>query len=190
MKQASDQTTTTTHVSKLRKHLASIAIIPVVSLALVLVVTGCASIVSGTTQKIKIASKPSDAKIVITQLNSVTETNVWEGKTPAAVKLSRKSSYLVKITREGYQATEVPVEYKSMNGWIWGNIIFGGFPGIIVDSLTGAAANIGPDEISVELVGVKTSALGNPVQYAVLRSRNEQGTLMTHALALKAVETK
>ena len=165
-------------------------IIGSVSLAALVVATGCASIVSGTTQKIKIASIPTDSSITISQFDMNQEANFWEGKTPATVKLNRKKSYLVKISREGYKPVEVSVQYNSMNGWVWGNLLIGGIIGIIIDASDGAANNLGPDDINVQLVERKMSSLGNKSgeDYVLLRSVNGEGKMTTQKLLLSAVE--
>ena len=182
------KTTTHSNLMKLTTYLAGKRWAPLITLSAILVLTGCCSIVSGTKQNVKIDSQPTGSTVTIKQLNSVTETNIWDGKTPAVVKLKRKNSYLVTISREGFQPIEMPIEYKGMNGWVWGNILFGGIIGVIVDSINGSATKLGPDNISVELVAVKASACGgSPTAYALLRSRNEKGKTMTYALPLNAV---
>lgn len=162
---------------------------PVSTIALVLV-TGCASIVSGTKQKIKIASTPTDSNISITQFDTNLESPFWSGKTPATVKVNRKKSYLVKITREGYQPAEISIQYKSMNGWVWGNIVFGGIIGAVIDTVDGAAYKLGPDDINVQLVREKIGGLDHPTEadYALLRSVNAQGEVVTHKLLLNWVK--
>jgi hypothetical protein len=88
---------------------------------------------------------------MVKQLKVNQETNFWEGQTPAVVEFNRKDSYLVKITNKGYKPVEVPVEYASMNGWIWGNILIGGPLGVLIDAFSGAASKLGPEEINAEL---------------------------------------
>jgi len=122
------------------------------ALCTLLGLTSCATIVSGPTQKIKITSTPVEANVTVKKLTVDQESVFWEGKTPAEVKFNRKESYLVKISNKGYKSVEVPVEYKSMNGWIWGNLFIGGLVGIIVDGVSGAGITLGPDPISVDLV--------------------------------------
>jgi hypothetical protein len=49
-----------------------------------------------------------------------------------------KASYSIKVRKEGYNEVVIPVEFK-LNGWYFGNLLFGGFPGLLVaDPLTGA----------------------------------------------------
>lgn len=136
----------TTPVVSLKRLGSAVALLAVLGL------TSCATIVSGPTQKIKITSSPAQANVTVKKLTVDQESVFWEGTTPAEVKFNRKESYLVKISSKGYKSVEVPVEYKSMNGWIWGNLFIGGLVGIIVDGVSGAGTNLGPDPINVELV--------------------------------------
>ena len=62
-----------------------------------LLLSGCATIVSGSKQKIKITSDPSVADVKIERLVMTTNLVEWEGKTPANVQLSRKGSFLVTV---------------------------------------------------------------------------------------------
>ena len=65
------------------------------SLALTLLLSSCATIMSGSKQNVKFASNPSSATIFIDE--------VEVGKTPFEMKLARKSEHHVMIKLEGYQ---------------------------------------------------------------------------------------
>ena len=112
------------------------------SLALTLVMSSCATIVSGSKQNIKFSSNPSSASIFIDE--------VEVGKTPFEMKLARKSEHSVMIKLEGYQTYKTNLT-KKFNAWYIGNIVFGGLIGIIVDPITGAIYNLSPDEINAEM---------------------------------------
>lgn len=62
-----------------------------------------------------------------------------------------KKSYLVKISRKGYEPVEVSNQYQSMNGWFWANLVFGGIIGAVVDNADGTSSKLGPDDIKVML---------------------------------------
>ncbi|HXT13625.1 MAG TPA: hypothetical protein VN873_18890 [Candidatus Angelobacter sp.] len=126
-----------------------------------LVFPGCASIVTGTKQNVKITSSPTAADVKVERLSYATNFVEWQGKTPAAVKLSRNGSYLVTISSDGYRTEQIPVSEGGMNGWVWGNIAFGGLIGILIDSSDGAAKNLDPGVINVNLVS-KTSQGDQP----------------------------
>lgn len=109
--------------------------------AVALLTSSCASIVSKSSWPIAINSTPSEAKISITDKKGV---EIYNGYTPANIKLKSgsgffsKARYQIKFTKDGYESKTVPVEFK-LNGWYFGNILFGGFIGLlIVDPATGA----------------------------------------------------
>ena len=107
----------------------------------ILLLTGCASIVSKSSWPININSSPSEAKISIKDKKGV---EIYTGSTPATLKLKSgsgffsKARYQVTFEKVGYEKKVVPVEFK-LNGWYFGNIIFGGPLGLlIIDPATGA----------------------------------------------------
>lgn len=107
----------------------------------ILLLTGCASIVSKSSWPITINSSPSEAKISIKDKKGI---EIYTGSTPATLKLKSgagffsKARYQVTFEKAGYEKKVVPVEFK-LNGWYWGNIIFGGPLGLlIIDPATGA----------------------------------------------------
>ena len=116
---------------------------------------GCASIVKGGTQKIRITSEPADAVVRIINDSNM---EVWNSQTPATVALKRGSgyfsgaSYRVEITKEGWEKQTITIS-SGMNGWyLAGNILLGGLIGwIIVDPITGGMWTLSPEEISLNL---------------------------------------
>jgi hypothetical protein len=107
----------------------------------ILLLTGCASIVSKSSWPISINSSPSEAKISIKDKKGI---EIYTGNTPATLKLKSgagffsKARYQVTFEKVGYDKKVVPVEFK-LNGWYFGNIIFGGPLGLlIIDPATGA----------------------------------------------------
>jgi hypothetical protein len=107
----------------------------------VLLLTGCASIVSKSSWPITINSTPSEAKISIKDKKGI---EIYTGSTPATLKLKSgagffsKARYQVTLEKVGFDKKVVPVEFK-LNGWYFGNIIFGGPLGLlIIDPATGA----------------------------------------------------
>lgn len=119
-----------------------------------LFLSGCATIVSKSNYPINIESEPRGARVIVTDKHGA---EVVTARTPAVVKLKAgagyfaKASYSVKIVKEGYQEVIVPVEFK-LNGWYFGNLLFGGFLGLLViDPLTGAMWRPKSDYHSVDL---------------------------------------
>lgn len=112
------------------------------SLALALLTTSCATIVSGSKQNVKFSSNPSTATIFIDE--------VEVGKTPFEIKLARKSEHSVMLKLEGYQTYETKLT-KKFNAWFLGNILIGGLIGIIIDPITGAMYNLSPDQVDAQM---------------------------------------
>jgi hypothetical protein len=107
-----------------------------------LLVIGCATIIHGTTQDVGFSSTPSGA--------TVTVDNTMHGNTPAVVKLSRKDNHMVKIELLGYKPFEATIT-RSVSGWVWGNIVFGGLIGLAVDAITGGLYKLTPEQIAASL---------------------------------------
>lgn len=102
----------------------------------------CATIMQGSSQEVSIASTPSGAKVFIDGLE--------HGVTPAAPKLSRKDVHTVRIEMEGYQPWEMKFT-RATSGWVWGNIVFGGIPGLAVDAITGGLYKLKPEQVQATL---------------------------------------
>ena len=124
----------------MKKHIQLLLAIALVSASTLL--SGCATIVKGTTQVIPISSDPTGARVTIDSAPA--------GTTPTTVTLSRKQNHMVVIEKEGYAPESVAVT-KSMGGAVAGNIIAGGFIGWGVDAMSGAQYNLAPNTISVRL---------------------------------------
>lgn len=105
-------------------------------------ITGCATIIHGTRQSVAISSNPSKAVVTIDGQE--------RGSTPLTVDLKRNDTHSVKIELDGYLPYELNLN-KKVDGWIAGNIIFGGLIGLAVDAITGGMYKLSPDEIMAEL---------------------------------------
>lgn len=112
--------------------------------------TGCATIVHGTSQSVAITSNPANASVWIDR--------AYAGNTPVIVDMSRRDSHIVTIELEGYKPYEV-VFSRHLSGWGFGNMAFGGFVGLAVDAVTGGLYTLTPDQINVELSS-------NPIVYS------------------------
>jgi hypothetical protein len=111
-------------------------------LVLLLIVSGCATIISGTTDNVLVKSTPSGVPFTIQNKSGVT---VVGGVTPTKVQLKRGDGYFndevykVNYVIKGFYP-QTSVIAASINPWYFGNLIFGGIiiGGIIIDPLTGA----------------------------------------------------
>ncbi len=104
-----------------------------------MMLTSCATIISGSRQTMKFDSTPANATVFINEKEM--------GKTPFETKLKRNENYKVAIRLEGYHPYEVEVT-KKFNEWYIGNILFGGIIGLVVDPITGAIYRLTPKEIN------------------------------------------
>jgi hypothetical protein len=111
-------------------------------LAISLVLSSCATIISGSRQKVNFSSTPSQATIFIDE--------VEVGKTPFEMKLKRNEEHHVMIKLDGYKTYETRLT-KKFNAWYLGNILLGGIVGLIIDPITGAIYNLTPKEINAQL---------------------------------------
>ncbi len=123
--------------------------------------TSCASIVSKSSYPISINSAPSEVQIVIKDKKGI---EIFSGQTPATLKLKSgsgffgKARYQVTFNKSGYQTKTVPVEFK-LNGWYFGNLLFGGVLGmLIIDPATGAMYKIETEFLNETLLPTKTTA--------------------------------
>jgi hypothetical protein len=119
------------------------------SIALVLS-TGCATIVKGTTAKIPVASDPTAADVLVD--------GNFVGQTPTTLVLKKTTNHLVTIQKIGYQPKSTPV-VQTVGGAVWGNILAGGLIGWGVDASNGAQYNLIPTTIAVKLDPVSTAGL-------------------------------
>jgi len=113
-----------------------------VALFVLAATSGCATIVSGTTERIRFESSPPGAQVRVDGRSYTT---------PAAAELSRKNNYDVQFEKNDYLPATRQVT-RDTNGWVWGNILIGGLIGLVVDYSTGAANDLEPDLVSVDLV--------------------------------------
>lgn len=108
-------------------------------LASVILLSSCATIISGSRQNVEINSEPSSAKVFINEIEI--------GNTPVQQNLKRNQEYSLVLKLDGYETYETKLERK-FNAWYIGNIAFGGLIGIIIDPITGAMHKLKPEEIN------------------------------------------
>ena len=116
-----------------------------------ILVTGCSSMMSGTTQEIQVNSNPAGATVF---LGSVAKdgsviNKVAAGVTPLKVRISRKDGAIV-VEKAGYTGVNLPMTTK-MNPWMWGNIALTSPLSTSIDTSTGAANQYDPGEYTVDL---------------------------------------
>ena len=107
-------------------------------LSSMLLLSNCATIISGSRQNVEIKSEPSSAKVYINEIEI--------GNTPVQKNLKRNQKYNLVLKLDGYETYETKLERK-FNAWYIGNIAFGGLIGIIIDPITGAMHKLKPEEV-------------------------------------------
>jgi len=112
------------------------------ALVLSIILTSCATIISGTTQKVSLSSNPSLANVYIDEIKV--------GKTPYVAKLERKTEHKVKIELAGYKPYETTLTRK-FNAWYIGNVFIGGLIGLVVDAATGSIYNLSPNQVNAAM---------------------------------------
>jgi hypothetical protein len=124
--------------------------------------SGCASIVSKTSWPVSIDSNPDGVHVSIINKSGK---EVFAGKTPLVTKLKSgsaffsKESYTVVMTYKGFEKRTINLEC-TVNGWYFGNLIFGGLIGmLIVDPATGAMYRLEKKDIYEVFKDEKTSQL-------------------------------
>jgi len=114
----------------------ALLILPVLGLA------ACATIIHGPRQDVPVNTVPSGVTVEVLGRTYTT---------PATIELKRTDlPVTLKFSKEGYETLEFTLN-KTVDGWILGNIIFGGIPGLIVDLATGSTQKIVPGTVQVTL---------------------------------------
>ncbi len=104
--------------------------------------SGCATVVQGTTQKIKVSSDPPDA---IVQVDGKIA-----GTTPVKLKLKTHSDHVLVFTKDGYKEEKVTL-LRVVGSAVCGNIFMWGVVGWAIDGLTASQYRLKPGKVHVEL---------------------------------------
>lgn len=144
--------------------------------AVVLGLSGCASIISGKTQTMTFQSTPDLSDITILNRDGK---KIHVGKAPVTVSLNRGAGffvperYTVIFEKEGYEKKEITVS-SSVNGWYVGNILFGGILGLlIIDPATGAMYSLNTKDTNVVLNDLNKEKLQAKGQSLTIVSTSE-----------------
>lgn len=107
----------------------------ILSLVIALAVTGCASIVKGTSQDVVINTPGAEgAQCTLTSKRIGTQTVT----TPATLNLKRsKHDIAISCSKPCYMTTTASM-HSGVEGWTIGNILLGGIIGLGIDAWTGA----------------------------------------------------
>ncbi|AZA86133.1 PEGA domain-containing protein [Chryseobacterium shandongense] len=115
----------------------------VLLMGITLSATSCASIITGTKDKITFNSTPEGAKVFHKGIEKCT--------TPCTAEIPRSlSKQMVTFEKEGYTNKEVKLT-KTFNTVTLINILLGGAIGVGIDAATGSLTKYSPKEYKVEL---------------------------------------
>ena len=104
--------------------------------------TGCATIINGSRQKVTVTSDPAGAIVSDGK-------NCWT--TPATISLPRKQAHPLFISKAGYKMQSVRLRQVA-SAAILGNILLpGGFIGLGIDTISGAHFKLTPDKLHIQL---------------------------------------
>jgi hypothetical protein len=119
-----------------------------------LLFSGCATIISSAKYPVTIESEPQQATVTVIDRKGRT---VFEGETPAEVKLKAGAGYFkaaeydLQLEKEGYDPAQTTIK-SSLDFWYMGNLFFLGFLGLLViDPLTGAMYQLEDEKVSITL---------------------------------------
>jgi len=108
----------------------------------IFIFVGCATIVKGRFQKISVSSVPSDVWVRV---------DGQQIKTPGVVTLdTTRTMYVLEFEKEGYETMQFKIK-RTLSGWLFGNIIFGGIIGVVIDFASSSAYKLMPEEVEVQL---------------------------------------
>jgi hypothetical protein len=115
---------------------------------LAFLLSGCATVLNGTSQPVGFQSDPSGAEIeLVTGLKCTT---------PCEYSMKRGDDSRVTFTKAGYEPVTVYIQSRT-GGSVAGNILAGGIIGGVVDASNGASNHLYPDPVSVRLARAGSS---------------------------------
>lgn len=119
-----------------------------------LLVSGCASMISGVYQSVQVDSVPQGARVFTSVQDGSRQPALLRrkevGVTPMTVQITRKDG-VVELEKEGYLPARVLL-HRTMNPWFLGDVLMTSLLSSAIDSSTGAINEYDPDSYRVELV--------------------------------------
>jgi hypothetical protein len=126
------------------KRVYAIAIAAISTIAL----TGCATVINGTSQDYQIDSMPSGAKATLSSGETCT--------TPCEISLKRRNDLSVAFELAGYKSESVLVQSRTGGAGV-GNILLGGVIGAGVDASNGSMNSLYPRPLQIKLAAQGSS---------------------------------
>lgn len=114
---------------------------------------GCATLIHGSSQSIRVDSEPEGARVEVDGRPV--------GQTPTTVDLSRDEDHRVRLHHERHEAHTVTLQ-QGRSLWASVNLLNLILPGVLVDLSTGAFYSLDPDPISPTLEETTPTATDSP----------------------------
>jgi hypothetical protein len=123
--------------------------------AFIVTLTGCATLTTGNSQSITIATKPQGATCTLNRDGKVVAV---VNPTPGTVNIDKsKNDISIVCTKEGFQ-DETAACNSNFQGMTFGNILFGGLIGLAVDAGSGAMHKY-PSELTILLIPIEFASI-------------------------------
>jgi hypothetical protein len=153
----------------------------------IIIASGC-TLSHKTSYDVRLDSSPGEAKVqVIDRLGR----EIFNGTTPTQVALKsgsgyfKKAIYIIRYTKTGYLPKEVVIS-SDINGWYFGNIIFGGLIGfLIVDPATGAMYKLDRKELNETLATDNRTGNASERTLRIIEVNEVPESLKEHLVLLK-----
>ncbi len=151
---------------KVVKLIASGALVP-------LALAGCATVINGTSQDYQMDSKPTGARVTLS--------NGQNCVAPCSITLKRRNDLQATYELAGYKSETVYIQSRT-GGAVAGNLLLGGLVGGVVDASNGATNTLYPRPLFVQLI-----ADGASGEASILDKKGEViSTIAVHNAKVKA----
>jgi hypothetical protein len=107
-----------------------------------LFLSGCATILQPGPDSIPIRTVPPGATVLLN--------GYLKGVTPLNIEVERDNRCSLEIYKSGYQTVYLDKD-KVVAGWVFGNIIFGGIPGLVIDLALHNQGKYSEDPVTITL---------------------------------------
>jgi hypothetical protein len=129
---------------------------------------GCGAMFNGSSKIINVQGSPEGARVTASP-------DIGNYTIPASLNLSRKNSYVLTFSKDGYREAKVQIRTSAQFGIIVLDVLFTGLIGVVVDAATGDWNNLSPDQVSVNLEKVDMGVNGpDQIEITVGLQRRDQ----------------
>jgi hypothetical protein len=114
-----------------------------------LLISGCATITKDKTQSVTVTTSCANKAVNGASCSLTNENGTWQANTPNPVQIHKAYNDLSIACKIGQSSATKTFE-SSANGGAWGNILFGGLIGFLIDKSNGAGFDY-PTTLSLDL---------------------------------------